>query len=169
MSRLLFNHIRWNSTNAEYKAWIDAFKPRDIPRHQFDLVFSRSSGAGGQNVNKVNTKATIKLGKQQWADATWVPSAVKAQLVPGKFPYITKSGGILVTSERTRSRQANLDDCFEKLCQSIKDSAVFLADPSAEAVERWDHIRKVQNEKRLKDKKLRQSKKDFRKRVSIID
>jgi peptidyl-tRNA hydrolase ICT1 len=160
---------RFNSTNAEHIQWVERFRPTDIPRHQFDLIFSRSSGAGGQNVNKVNTRATIKLSKEVWNQVCWLPLAVKQQLVPGRFPYITKSGGILVTSERTRSRQANLDDCFEKLCKGIKDSVVFFADPSDEAVSRWAKIHKVQDEKRLAAKKFQQSKKEFRRQRGSID
>lgn len=48
------------------REWIQEFKLRGgltPPKHSedYELSYSRSSGPGGQNVNKVNTKATIRL------------------------------------------------------------------------------------------------------------
>ena len=45
-----------------------------IPLKEFDFTFARSSGPGGQNVNKVNTKAMLR-----W-DVTGSPSLSEAVL-----------------------------------------------------------------------------------------
>ncbi len=83
-----------------------------IPRSEFELTFSRSSGPGGQNVNKVNTKATL-----QW-DATRtssLPPAVHARFL-GKFANrLTKDGRLVLSSQRYRDQARNISDCFERL------------------------------------------------------
>jgi len=50
---------------------------RSVTKEDVEVKFIRSGGAGGQNVNKVNTKADIRLKIQ---DQDWIPDQVKAQL-----------------------------------------------------------------------------------------
>lgn len=149
-------------TNA-LRAFLNRFSAASIPRQEFEYIFNRSSGPGGQNVNKVNTKATIKYTPQQWQRAGWLPDAVKARVTKSNFPYLTKSGGILVSSELTRHQKSNLDDCFNKLAKAIQEAAFVPADPSQEAQERWTKIRKTQDKIRRENKKFHSDKKKSRK------
>jgi len=50
----MFIFKRFNSTNAinEAKKWLQNLTPSKIPRNEFKITFSRSSGPGGQKVNK---------------------------------------------------------------------------------------------------------------------
>ena len=50
---------------------------RSVTKEDVEVKFIRSGGAGGQNVNKVNTKADIRMKIQ---DQDWIPEQVKAQL-----------------------------------------------------------------------------------------
>ncbi len=149
-------------TNA-LRGFLKRFTAAGIPRQEFEQVFNRSSGPGGQNVNKVNTKATIKYTPRQWQQAGWLPDGIKARIGQSKFPYLTKSGGIVVSSDLTRHQKTNLDDCFNKLAQAIKESAFIPEDPSQEAQERWVKIRKTQDKIRLDTKRKRSDTKKSRK------
>ena len=72
------------------------------------LSFTRSSGAGGQNVNKLSTKCEARLdlcGPCPWS----------ADVSTRLRERATRSGAIRVTSERHRTQHANRKDALEKL------------------------------------------------------
>ena len=125
-----------------------------IPRKDFISKFSRSSGPGGQNVNKLNSKAIIKLEREKLMTAKWLEPEVRERILQAGFTYLTHSGDLLVSSDRTRSQQMNLDDCFTKLSKEIAKAAFTPSDPSEEAQSRWKHISKREkaNKKNLKQR-----------------
>lgn len=61
------------------QTWLRNLSREQLPSDsQFDVSYARSSGPGGQNVNKVSTKATLKLDKKHWnIDAEWMPIVVR--------------------------------------------------------------------------------------------
>lgn len=78
----------------------------EIPLEKIEKSFSRSSGPGGQNVNKVNTKAEIRFNLHE---ADWIPLELKQrfqQLFPNR---INKEGEVIITSEKTRYQHTNLE------------------------------------------------------------
>jgi ribosome-associated protein len=83
-----------------------------IPFSEFNFTFARSSGAGGQNVNKVNSKVTL-----YWKiDETVACSIYVIQRFKDKYgQFIIDSGEVQLTSQKNRSQKANIDDCIEKL------------------------------------------------------
>ena len=87
-----------------------------IPLTEFTLTFARSSGPGGQNVNKVNSKVTL-----HW-DVTHSPSLpddVRARLLE-RFPTrITTAGELVVSSQSSRDQATNIADCHEKVRELV--------------------------------------------------
>jgi ribosome-associated protein len=83
-----------------------------IPRDEFTFTFMRSSGPGGQNVNKVNTKVRLRWDV---ARSPSLPEAVRERFQRNYARRITTEGDLLITSQRYRDQARNIDDCLEKL------------------------------------------------------
>ena len=84
--------------------------------HYLDLSFSRSSGKGGQNVNKVSTKVTasIKVDVLEGLDA-----AERSLLESRLANRISKEGFLAVTVQDTRSQLRNRDIAKTRLAAVI--------------------------------------------------
>ena len=99
----------------------DALK---IPLEEFRFTFSRSAGPGGQNVNKVNTKATLR-----WAihESPSLPPDVRDRFVARYANWITQEGEVLITSQEFRDQPQNVSRCYEKLRDLLRTVAELLA------------------------------------------
>lgn len=91
-----------------------------VPREKLEIGFSRSSGPGGQNVNKVSTRAEIRF---HLGGADWLPAAVRKRLAVLYPRRLNRDGEFIVVSSRYRSQGRNLDDCIEKLEGFIEKAA----------------------------------------------
>jgi len=92
-----------------------------IPLKEFQFTFARSSGPGGQNVNKVNTKALLR-----WAVAKSpsLPDDIRRRLVAKQRRRLTSEGELLISSQRFRDAGRNVADCLEKLRAMLAEAAV---------------------------------------------
>ncbi len=83
-----------------------------IPEDEFEWSFVRSGGPGGQNVNKVASKAVLR-----WpvAASPSLPDDVRARLRAQQRHKITIEGDLVLTSQRYRDQERNKQDCLEKL------------------------------------------------------
>src|SRR5687767_8055967 len=90
------------------------FVPPNIRIDDDELTFTfvRSSGPGGQNVNKVNSKAVLRWNALA---SPGVPDAVRERFVSRFGGKLTESGDLLLTSQRFRDQRRNEEDCLEKL------------------------------------------------------
>ncbi|KAJ6020690.1 hypothetical protein N7540_006194 [Penicillium herquei] len=157
------------------RTWLKTFNSKSIPRQIGELSFSRSSGPGGQNVNKsynidranggvfrrVNTKATLKV---PWTNLfPLVPSLLHSQLRTSRYAS-ERSQTLVIQSDESRKQASNVDACFDKLHQLLEDAAkaVIPGETSAEQKDRVQKLQRAQNEARIKAKKLHSSKKGNR-------
>jgi ribosome-associated protein len=88
-----------------------------IPLSEFECTYVRSSGPGGQNVNKVNSKCVLR-----W-DVRSTPSLrepVRARFMATYATRLTKEGELLLTSDSYRDQKRNFNDCLEKLAAMLK-------------------------------------------------
>ncbi len=92
-----------------------------IPLREFQFSFARSSGPGGQNVNKLNTKALLR-----WPviNSPSLPEAVRRRLLAKARRRVTAEGDLLITSQRFRDAGRNVADCLEKLRTILAEAAV---------------------------------------------
>jgi ribosome-associated protein len=82
------------------------------PEGELDWSFVRSSGAGGQNVNKVASKAVLRWNV---AHSRWLAPALRARVVARLGARLTSGGEIILTSQRHRDQARNVEDCRAKL------------------------------------------------------
>jgi ribosome-associated protein len=83
-----------------------------VPDSELHWSFVRSSGPGGQNVNKVASKAVLRWNV---ATSAGVPEEVKARLRARQRRRITTAGELILSSQRFRDQKRNQGDCLEKL------------------------------------------------------
>lgn len=83
-----------------------------IPLHEFTFEFARSGGPGGQNVNKVASKAILRWRP---AESPSLPGPVRDRLIAAVASRLTTEGDLIVTSQLTRDQGRNVADCLEKL------------------------------------------------------
>ena len=87
-----------------------------IGGEELSCSFSRSGGPGGQNVNKVSSKATLRWTPS--ANAT-MPRAVRDRLLRAVDGKLTLQGELVITSQKTRDQARNVTDCLDKLRELI--------------------------------------------------
>jgi ribosome-associated protein len=127
-----------------------------IPREEFHFTFARSSGPGGQNVNKLNTKAILR-----WAITTSqsLPEDVRQRFLSQFRSRVTGDGELVIASQQFRDQSRNVADCLERLRAMLFSVAVAprprkRTKPSRGSIER-----------RLKTKRARSQKKSVRREV----
>lgn len=103
--------------------------------------------AGGQNVNKLNTKAEVRFNV---LEATWLPDEVKERLLDLQANKINNSGDLIVTSQEHRTQTSNRKDCFEKLQKMIAEAYI---EPKERAM--WEGISEKGKQQRKEEKRKR--------------
>jgi ribosome-associated protein len=88
-----------------------------IPGGELAIAFSRSGGAGGQNVNKVSSKVELRWNPTTSAALTaderaWLTERLRSRL--------TSDGTLIVTSTATRDQLKNRDDATSKLALIVR-------------------------------------------------
>ncbi|CAG2066149.1 unnamed protein product [Timema podura] len=81
---------------------------------ELTVTYSRSSGPGGQNVNKVNTKVDLRFH---------VKSASLDHGRNQNKTRINKDGFLIIRSDKTRYQQLNLADAMERLRELVRAAA----------------------------------------------
>jgi ribosome-associated protein len=121
-----------------------------IPRHELRFSFVRSSGPGGQNVNKVASKAVLR-----WpVDASpSLPENVRSRLKTQCARRINDRGELVLSSQRYRDQSKNIKDCLEKLRALIISAATVLKK------RKKSRTPKAARETRLQQKRLKAEKK----------
>src|SRR5262249_40319952 len=91
-----------------------------IPDDELHFTYVRSSGPGGQNVNKVSSKAVLR-----WSPTTsgTLPYEVRGRFLSKFASRLTNEGELIITSQRFRDQQRNAQDCLDKLREMLVAAA----------------------------------------------
>lgn len=92
----------------------------EIPDAEIEWQFARSSGPGGQNVNKVASKVLLNWDMTQNVS---IPAAVKERFRERFGNRLTKEGVVQIVSDSYRDQPRNRRDCEEKLVAMLLEVA----------------------------------------------
>jgi ribosome-associated protein len=128
-----------------------------IPETEWTWTYARSGGPGGQNVNKVASKAVLRWAMQA---SPSVPEPVKDRLRVAHPSHCTLEGDYLVVSQKYRDQERNREDCLTKLADMIRKAA------QPPKPRRATKPSKSSQRRRLADKKLNSERKSQRRNTN---
>ena len=117
-----------------------------IPANELRFEFLRSSGPGGQNVNKVSTAVRLRFDVRASAS---LPPDVAERLIKLAGRRITAAGEIVILGQRHRTQEGNRADVIARL-ESLVEKAM-----EAPRARRATRPSKGSKERRLEAKKRR--------------
>ena len=121
-----------------------------IPIREFEFRYSRSPGPGGQNVNKVNTKVTLRWN---YAESKNLPEPVKQRMKQKFSRRINKEGELIITSHRFRDQGRNVADSLNKLKDLILSVAKSPTPRKKTRPSKASKQRRLDSKKRTSEKK----------------
>lgn len=89
-----------------------------IPEEEVSFVTSRSGGPGGQNVNKLETRVTLRFDLQGSPSLT---DEQKARLGERLATRITRAGFLQVTSQKHRTQADNREASVERFVELLRE------------------------------------------------
>ena len=126
-----------------------------IPLDEFKFEHSRSSGPGGQNVNKVNSKVGMR-----WRplESPSLPDDVRQRFATRFASKLLTDGSLLIACEKSRSQLLNRVGCLDQLTGWLKEVATAPKKRQATKPTRGSKKRRLDDKRRRGDtKRLRGS------------
>lgn len=128
-----------------------------LPENELELETSRSSGPGGQNVNKLETRVTVRLDVEGSPTLDQALSEEKRErLLERLDSRLSRAGVLRVTSQKHRSQSANREEARQRLAEILR---VALDEPEERKPTR---VPKAVHRRRLQDKRRRSEVKKLR-------
>jgi len=115
----------------------------------------RSSGPGGQNVNKVSSGIHLRFNLNESS----IPRYLKDRILNSADRRISKEGVLIIKAQRFRTKEKNSKDAFDRLLKLIDQHLLI----TKERKPRQPSVRQIQ--KRLDDKAMNSRKKSMRSKL----
>lgn len=119
----------------------------DLEIADSELVFttSRSSGPGGQNVNKVNTRVTLQFDVESSVSLSEKERELLRRRLSGR---ISKVGVLRVVSQRHRTQLANRDAAVRRFADLVRDALTEVPERMPVPVPPSANARRLENKRR---------------------
>lgn len=126
-----------------------------LPEGELRFDYVRSSGPGGQNVNKVSSAVQLRFDARGSPSLPW---RVKTKLLALAGRRATNDGEIVIEAQRFREREKNRRDAIHRLIELILEASIIPKKRRPTKPTGASKIRRIEG-KRLKsrDKSLRKS------------
>jgi ribosome-associated protein len=130
-----------------------------IDESELSESFVRSSGPGGQNVNKLSTAVQLRFDVRH---SPSLPNDVALRLMRLAGKRLTKEGVLVIIAQSHRTQERNRDDARERLLDLIRRAAVRPVLRRATKPTKASKMRRIEGKKRRSQiKSLRQRKPSF--------
>jgi len=129
-----------------------------IGEAELEESFVRSSGPGGQNVNKLSTAVQLRFDVRQ---SLSLPNGVALRLMRLAGKRLTKDGVLVLIAQNHRTQERNRAEALERLLDLIREAAV------RPVPRRATKPPKASRRQRLEGKKRRSGVKNLRGKVSF--
>lgn len=131
-----------------------------IPEHELQFRASRSSGPGGQHVNKVNTRMTLHFDIRNSPSLTVMQKCRVSQKLKTR---INKDGIFYLHAHRSRSQAMNRADLLDKFCRLLREALTPQRARRETQVPERSRVQRVDQKKRrgqLKQRRMRPTQAD---------
>jgi ribosome-associated protein len=92
-----------------------------IDEREIEESFIRSSGPGGQNVNKLSTAVQLRFDVRR---SPSLPNAVSVRLQKLAGSRLNKDGVLVLTAQRYRTQERNRRDALDRLSELVREAAM---------------------------------------------
>jgi len=90
-----------------------------IPAEEIQEAASRSSGPGGQHVNKSNTRVTLRWSIR---DSAALSDDLRERLLRRLSPRLTNAGELIVHADESRSRMRNREYARQRMLELVSEA-----------------------------------------------
>ena len=121
-----------------------------LNENELKFEFIRSSGPGGQNVNKVATAVQLRFDV---FDSVSLPDDVKERIKAAAGKKINKEGILIIEAKRYRTQDKNRQDALKRLLELIEKSSVKIKKRVKTKAPASSNLKRITDKKKTSEKK----------------